>query len=240
MRGRRCREFGHHRCNVDVLGATLLGAESRPLVRRQGAVDTPPPATVSRSPGTCPADGSAASGRALIRCGRNDHLLRYVHTHSFTVRIYCKLCPASGPRTASSGDHRRSVGGDQRAGIGVTYQACTGDRDLGGPDPALLRLKDDLILAGCRAIVERASDQPTAPPRSASRSAPGSARRTHPTTTSFRLGVAVWYAYLVRGGIDPAIGAIIAESAQGTIKEAQTLLSLWVRHAIKCPVRRCD
>ena len=150
--------------------------------------------------------------------------------HNFTVRIYCKAVPK---RVDHEQRRAEIIVGlwaviNGRGIEGVTYQAVAQATGISvGRIQHYFASKDDLILAGCRAIVERASD------RYANRAAslePHEALRDLlaepiPHTTSFRLGVAVWYAYLVRGGIDPAIGAIIAESAQGTIKEAQTLLS---------------
>ena len=111
---------------------------------------------------------------------------------------------------------------------GVTYQAVARATEISvGRIQHYFASKDDLILAGCRAIVERASDG------YATRAAllePHEAlldllAEPIPETASFRLGVAVWYAYLARGGIDPAIGAIIAEAARGTVEETETLLS---------------
>ena len=68
---------------LDVLGATLIGAEEADLwFAGKGAVDTPRTGHGQQDHQALaqPTGPAASPAGALIRCGRNDHLLRYVHT----------------------------------------------------------------------------------------------------------------------------------------------------------------
>jgi len=86
--------------------------------------------------------------------------------------------------------------------------------------------KEALVLEGCRAIVSSAASAYFA--RTA-RTDPWQALRDLlvqpiPQTESFRLGAAVWYAYLARAIVDPLIGEIVTEATRGTVDQVISLL----------------
>lgn len=117
-----------------------------------------------------------------------------------------------------------------QAGIeGVTYQAVARAAGISiGRVQHYFASKEELVLAGCRALVDTATARHEA------------ATREHdpdpwtellalltgpiPRDEAFRLGSAVWYAYLARGVVDADIGAIIAEAERGTAETAAELL----------------
>ena len=110
---------------------------------------------------------------------------------------------------------------------GVTYQTVAETAGISvGRVQHYFPSKDELILAGCHAIVDQAVDSHSERVRELD---PWDAllallSESIPQTESFRIGVAIWYAYLVRGVVDPAIGQIIAEASRGTVEEAAILL----------------
>ena len=82
--------------------------------------------------------------------------------HSFTVRVYCKAVPK---RVDHEQRRAEIIVGlwaviNGRGIEGVTYQAVAQATGISvGRIQHYFASKDDLILAGCRAIVERASDR---------------------------------------------------------------------------------
>lgn len=86
--------------------------------------------------------------------------------------------------------------------------------------------KQDLVQAGCQAIVDIAE----AGYRDRTReSDPWQAladllTQPIPTSAAFRMGAAVWYAYMARAVVDPGIGEIVRQAAQGTLEEVRSLL----------------
>jgi AcrR family transcriptional regulator len=110
---------------------------------------------------------------------------------------------------------------------GVTYQAVAQAAGVSvGRVQHYFASKDNLIHAGCQAIVDRASRLYAERVRGLD---PWQAlldllTEPIPHTESFKRGAAVWYAYLARGVVDPGIGAIIADASRGTLDEAASLL----------------
>ncbi|PVW01893.1 TetR family transcriptional regulator [Microbacterium sp. Gd 4-13] len=110
---------------------------------------------------------------------------------------------------------------------GVTYGAVAQATGVSvGRVQHYFTSKENLIHAGCQAIVDRASRLYTERVRGLN---PWQAlldllTEPIPHTESFKRGSAVWYAYLARGVVDPAIGAIIVEASRGTVDEAASLL----------------
>lgn len=86
--------------------------------------------------------------------------------------------------------------------------------------------KQELVQAGCQAIVDMAE----AGYRDRTReSDPWQAladllTQPIPTSAAFRMGAAVWYAYMARAVVDPGIGEIVRQAAQGTHEEVRSLL----------------
>lgn len=86
--------------------------------------------------------------------------------------------------------------------------------------------REQLIIAGCRAIVagaeaahrERSQD---AAPLQTLRSIVAS---PIPRTQQFRIGVTVWFAYLAKATSNPDIGTLLLETAVGTHRECVRLL----------------
>ncbi|MGC3954475.1 MAG: TetR family transcriptional regulator [Propionicimonas sp.] len=110
---------------------------------------------------------------------------------------------------------------------GVTYQAVAAAAGVSvGHVQHYFASKDELIRAGCWAMVDGATD------RHSEQTAGSDPRQALfdllaqpiPRTEAFRLGAAVWYAYLARGVVDPGIGAIVAEASRGTVTETASLL----------------
>ena len=86
--------------------------------------------------------------------------------------------------------------------------------------------KQALVQAGCQAIVDMAE----AGYRDRTRESDPWQTLTElltqsiPTTAEFRMGAAVWYAYMARAVVDPGIGEIVRQAAQGTHEEVRSLL----------------
>lgn len=110
---------------------------------------------------------------------------------------------------------------------GVTYQSVAQAAGVSiGRVQHYFASKDELVRAGCRAIVDSAVRLYADRVR---RRDPWAAlldllTEPIPRTESFRRGAAVWYAYLARGVVDPGIGLIVAEASRGTVEEAASLL----------------
>jgi TetR/AcrR family transcriptional repressor of bet genes len=110
---------------------------------------------------------------------------------------------------------------------GVTYQAVAGAAGISvGRVQHYFDSKEELVRAGCRAIVERATRTYSERVRSLD---PWSAllellTEPIPRTETFRRGAAVWYAYIARGVVDPEIGEIVSDASRGTVAEAASLL----------------
>lgn len=111
---------------------------------------------------------------------------------------------------------------------GVTYQAVARAAGISvGRVQHYFESKDELVLAGCRAIVERATEVYSERVRSLD---PWSGllellTEPIPRMEAFRRGAAVWYAYIARGAVDPEIGEIVREASRGTVAEAASLLT---------------
>lgn len=110
---------------------------------------------------------------------------------------------------------------------GVTFQAVAQAARISvGRIQHYFSSKDELVLAGCRAIV----DLSTAAYEERVRSLDPWEALTElviqpiPQTKEFRLGAAVWYAYIARAVVDPAIGEIVQAATRGTQDEAESLL----------------
>lgn len=110
---------------------------------------------------------------------------------------------------------------------GVTYQSVAHAAGVSvGRVQHYFASKDELVRAGCRAIVDRASGLYADRVQGLD---PWPAlldllAEPIPRTESFKHGAAVWYAYLARGVVDPGIGLIVAEASRGTVEEAASLL----------------
>jgi len=110
---------------------------------------------------------------------------------------------------------------------GVTYQSVAQAAGISvGRVQHYFASKDELVRAGCQAIVDRAVHSYAERVRQLDPWAALLDLLTEPIprTESFRRGAAVWYAYLARGVVDPGIGLIIAEASRGTVEEAASLL----------------
>lgn len=86
--------------------------------------------------------------------------------------------------------------------------------------------KQDLVRAGCQAIVDAAQ---SAYLERAEELEPLDALtelliQPLPRTEALRLGISVWYAYLAQAAADPRIGEILAKASSGTLDYAGRLL----------------
>lgn len=86
--------------------------------------------------------------------------------------------------------------------------------------------RDELILEGCRFIIEAAED---AHELRSSHAAPLEVVRSIvaapiPTMPQFRVGITVWFAYLAKVTSQPEIGELLRETADGTQRETARLL----------------
>lgn len=110
---------------------------------------------------------------------------------------------------------------------GVTYQAVATTAGISiGRIQHYFASKEELVLAGCRAMIDQASAAYYRQVRSLD-PAQGLVQLLSepiPRTESFRRGAAVWYAYLARAVVDPAIGDIVRQASQGAVDEAAALL----------------
>jgi AcrR family transcriptional regulator len=110
---------------------------------------------------------------------------------------------------------------------GVTFQAVAQAAGVSvGRLQHYFASKEALVLEGCRAIVTSAAAAYFA---RATATDPWPALRDLlvqpiPGTESFRLGAAVWYAYLARAIVDPGIGEIVADATRGTVDQVASLL----------------
>ena len=148
--------------------------------------------------------------------------------HCFTVWLYCERVP----KIVDHEQRRAEITGalwdviSGRGIEGVTYQAVAQAAGISvGLVQHYFASKDELVRAGCQAIVDRASSLYA----ERVRLSPWQAlldllTEPIPRTESFKRGAAVWYAYLARGVVDPGIGAIIADASRGTVDEAASLL----------------
>ncbi len=110
---------------------------------------------------------------------------------------------------------------------GVTYQSVAQAAGISvGRVQHYFSSKEELVRAGCRAIVDRAGELYAERVRHVDPWAALLELLTEPIprTEPFRQGAAVWFAYLARGVVDPEIGLIIADASRGTVEEAASLL----------------
>lgn len=110
---------------------------------------------------------------------------------------------------------------------GVTYQSVAQAAGISvGRVQHYFSSKEELVHAGCRAIVDRAGQLYAERVRHLDPWAALLDLLTEPIPRieSFRQGAAVWFAYLARGVVDAEIGLIIAEASRGTVEEATSLL----------------
>ena len=109
----------------------------------------------------------------------------------------------------------------------VTYQAVARAAGISvGRIQHYFSSKQELVHAGCRAIVETAAD---AHQERTGSLAPMEAlaellTASIPRSETFRLGMAVWYAYLAQATADPRIEEIIGDASRGTLERAASLL----------------
>lgn len=111
---------------------------------------------------------------------------------------------------------------------GVTYQEVARAAGISiGRVQHYFDSKEELVRAGCRAIVESASGRYSERTGSLDPWAALLELLTEPIprTATFRRGAAVWYAYIARGVVDPEIGEIIRDASRGTVAEATSLLT---------------
>ncbi|GAA2090237.1 MULTISPECIES: TetR/AcrR family transcriptional regulator [Brevibacterium] len=111
---------------------------------------------------------------------------------------------------------------------GVTFQAVARSAGFSvGRVQHYFASKDALVRAGCRELID-ASAAVHAERTSRSQS-PWEAlaqllMQPIPRSEELRLGAAVWYAYMARGVVDPAIGEIAREATHRGLEEASALL----------------
>lgn len=149
--------------------------------------------------------------------------------HPFTVCVYCKGVPRRVDHEQRRAEIVRALWTviNDRGIEGVTYQAVAQAAGISiGRVQHYFDSKDGLVLAGCRAIVERATEGYSERVRSLD---PWSGllellTEPIPQTAAFRRGAAVWYAYIARGVVDPEIGKIVRDASRGTVAEAVSLL----------------
>ena len=86
--------------------------------------------------------------------------------------------------------------------------------------------KQDLVQAGCQAIVDMAEAGYRDRTRESDpwQTLADLLTQSIPKTAAFRMGAAVWYAYMARAVVDPGIGEIVRRAAQGTHEEVRSLL----------------
>lgn len=110
---------------------------------------------------------------------------------------------------------------------GVTFQAVARAAGISvGRIQHYFTSKDELVLAGCQAIVDGASvnHEERVEGLDTWEILTEMLIQPIPRTPEFRLGVSVWYAYLARAVVDPRIGEIMRAAMRGTREEVEELL----------------
>lgn len=159
--------------------------------------------------------------------------------HSFTVWLYRKGVPKIVDHQQRRIEITRALWQviSERGIEGVTYQAVAEAASISvGRIQHYFASKEDLIRAGCQSIVDHAMQQHSAHTEGVDPAQELIALLVQPIphTEAFRLGAAVWFAYIARGVVDPSIGAIVAEASRGTVTEAAALLTaagMWAGEA---------
>lgn len=88
--------------------------------------------------------------------------------------------------------------------------------------------KEELVLAGVEAIASTATEhheERVASTRDPEEALVALLAQPLPRSQARRLGTSVWYAYVTRGIVDPAVGEVIARASRGTQEEARRLLT---------------
>ena len=109
----------------------------------------------------------------------------------------------------------------------VTYQAVARAAGVSvGRIQHYFSSKQELVHAGCRAIVETAADahQERTESLDPMEALAELLIASIPRSEAFRLGMAVWYAYLAQATADPRIEQIIGDASRGTLERAASLL----------------
>lgn len=112
---------------------------------------------------------------------------------------------------------------------GVTFQAVAKAAGISvGRIQHYFESKEDLVQEGCLAIVAEAESRYFA---ATTTDNPWEALRALliqpiPRNRAFRLGVAVWHAYLARAVVDPKINRIVSGAARGALYLATSLLDV--------------
>jgi TetR/AcrR family transcriptional repressor of bet genes len=111
---------------------------------------------------------------------------------------------------------------------GVTFQAVARSAGFSvGRIQHYFASKDALVHAGCRELIDvsaAAHAERTSRSQSPWEALAQLLIQPVPHAEEFRLGAAVWYAYMARGVVDPVIGEIVREAAHGGMEEAAALL----------------
>ncbi len=110
---------------------------------------------------------------------------------------------------------------------GATFQAVARAAGISvGRIQHYFASKDELVLAGCQAIVDGASvkHEERVEGLDTWEILAEMLIQPIPKTPEFRIGVSVWYAYLARAVVDPRIGEIMRSAMRGTREEAEGLL----------------
>lgn len=111
---------------------------------------------------------------------------------------------------------------------GVTYQAVAAEAGVSvGRVQHYFASREELVRAGAEAIVafsesafrDHSADLPPREALAALLTAP------LPRTPTFRLGAAVWHAYLTRAMVDEGIAAVVRGAVAGTVDEVARLLA---------------
>lgn len=109
---------------------------------------------------------------------------------------------------------------------GVTYQRVAEAAKVSvGRIQHYFDSKEELVLAGCQAMVDQAEARYNSDADDPWDALFELLSEPIPQSAQFRLGAAVWYAYMARGVVDPAIGEIVGEATRGTVEEAKQLLT---------------
>lgn len=103
----------------------------------------------------------------------------------------------------------------ERGIAGVTFRAVAAAAGVSvGRIQHYFASKHDLVLEGARGIVAMSTEAWAAAPDHASARLSALARQPVPRTEAFRLGVAVWYAYLAAATADTELSTIIRDAVR--------------------------
>ncbi len=154
----------------------------------------------------------------------------WAYCNPWTVRLYCERVPKIVDVEQRRNEILYALWAviHERGIEGVTYQAVAAEAGVSvGRVQHYFATRDALVLAGAEGMValseaahsDRVGTLDAAEALAALLAAP------LPRTPAFRLGAAVWHAYLTRAVVDEAIAEVVRDAVVGTVHEVARLLA---------------